>query len=262
MEELKFEVDWDLVKKTTLWNYEDLIEKIRKVFSYTFIQKDYNHSMKVARDYVLGLLGYDPKYAEYISKLSTVFERLDDLNIRNYTELVLQVENREKCEKFLQQTEISFSDLISTLNYMFRWVLPFRNVYLRQLIDVSNEAHMGYIKKLREHTITFNLDILERGRTKKGRTKLSKETWIPETFILDLVNRADLTRLPYMSKKTVGHLCSAGYDTLGKLARVDVGKLKEDMKSYFEKEGIRLGSFIDLAGLVAWAKAVPKIVEI
>jgi len=48
---------------------------------------------------------------------------------------------------------------------------------------------------------------------------------------------------------------------MDELARVDVGKLKNDMKSYLGKKGIRLGSFIDLTGLVEWARAIPKIVE-
>jgi hypothetical protein len=64
-----------------------------------------------------------------------------------------------------------------------------------------------------------------------------------------------------MSKQTVNHLCGAGYNTMDELARVNVRKMKNDMKSYFGKKGIRLGSFIDLTGLVEWARAVPKIVE-
>jgi hypothetical protein len=254
-------IDWNIVKKMTLWEYEDLIKKLLKVLSYDFIQKHYNHNMKEAKGYVGRLLGYDQKYAEYIIKLTDVFEKLDRLKVENYTELVQKIRAREKCERFLSHAELPFEDFISTLNYIFRWVLPFRNVYLKQLVDTDNEVHKKYIERLREHDIKFNLDILEYGRTKEGRMKLSKETGIPEDFLFDLVNRADLTRLPYMSKQTVNHLCGAGYNTIDKLARVDVEKLKNDMKSYFGKKGIRLGSFIDLTGLVEWARAIPKIVE-
>ena len=147
------------------------------------------------------------------------------------------------------------------MNYVFRWVLPFRNVYLKQLIDPENESHMAYIKKLKENNIKFNLDILECCRTRKGRAKLSETTKIPEDFILDLVNRADLTRLPYMSKRTVEHLCNAGYDSLGKLAKVEAGKLREDMKSYFDRRGVKLSGFIDLKGIAQWAKTMPIVVK-
>lgn len=256
------EIDWNMVKKITLWNYENLIEKILKVLSYKFIQDYYHHNMKEAGIHVKELLGYDQKHQKSISKFTNVFKRLDSLRIENYTDLMHKVETREKCEEFVRKNNLPFQDLISVLNYIFRWVLPFRNVYLRQLVDDDNEAHKDYIKRLSEHDVKFNLDILEQGRTKKGREKLSKETGIPEVFILDLVNLADLTRLPYMSKKTVIHLCNAGYDTINKLANVNVGKLKRDMKSYFDEREIRLGSFIDITGLVMWAKATPKIVEI
>lgn len=255
------EIEWNLVKEMTLWHFEDLIEKMLKTLSYNFIQKHYNHNMKEAFRYVRKLLGYDPKYEESIKRLTSTFKSLGDAKIKNYIDLIEKIETRESCQKFLKSTKIRFRDLISVLNYIFRWVLPFRNVYLRQLIDSSNESHMAYIKKLSEHRIIFNLDILEYCSTREGRAKLSEKAKIPEDFVHDLVNRADLTRLPYMNKKTVEHLCNAGYDNVDKCAKVEAGKLREDMKSYFTKIGIRLGSFIDLAGLVEWAKTVPKIVE-
>ena len=256
------EIDWNSVKKMTLWYYEDLIKKMLKTLSYNFIQEHYNHNMQEAGNYVRKLLGYNKKYEEHIKKLTSTFKSLENAKIKNYPDLVDKVETREKCVNFLESTKISFKDLISVLNYVFRWVLPFRNVHLRQLIDPGNESHMACINKLKDYDIKFNLDILECCRTSEGRARLSDKARIPEDFILDLVNRADLTRLPYMSKKTVEHLCDAGYDNVGKLAKVEAGRLREDMKSYFNKMGIRLGSFIDLAGLVEWAKAVPKIVEI
>jgi len=256
------EIDWNVVKKMTLWSYEDLMKKILKVLSYNFIQEHYNHSMKEAENYATRLLRYDPKYTEYISRLTDIFKNLDSLRVENYTELVRRVENREQCEDFLRKTKLPFKDFISVLNYVFRWVLPF-SLYLRQLIDTSNEAHKEYIEELRNLGIRFNLDILEHGRTREGRERISEETGIPEAFILNLVIRADITRLPYMSRKTVNHLCDGGYDSVEKLAKADIGKLKEDMKSYFDKMGMRLSrSFIDLEGLIEWAKTVPKIVEI
>ena len=39
------EIDWDLVKKNTLWNYENLIAKILVVLDYGFVQEYYDHNM-------------------------------------------------------------------------------------------------------------------------------------------------------------------------------------------------------------------------
>jgi len=44
------EIDWNVVKKMTLWSYEDLIKKNLKALSYNFIQEHYNHSMKEAEE--------------------------------------------------------------------------------------------------------------------------------------------------------------------------------------------------------------------
>ena len=255
------DIDWNLVKKLTLWHYEDLIEKMLVTLSYNFIQEHYNHNMQEASSYVRKLMGYNQKYKEPIQKLTGIFKTLEKAEIKDYTDLVHMVETREKCVKFTENTKILFRDLIYVLNYIFRWVLPFRNVYLRQLIDSDNESHIVYVKKLRDQDIKFNLDAVECCRTIEGRAKLSEKARIPEDFILDLVNRADLTRLPYMNKKTVEHLCNAGYNNVYKLAKVEAARLREDMKSYFDKMHIRLGSFIDIEGLVEWARAVPKIIE-
>jgi len=254
-------IEWNLAKKMTLWHYEDLIMKMFRVLSYNFVKEYYNHNMKEARVYLKTLLGSYPKYKELVTTLTTTFEKIEASGIRSYSDLVHQVETREKCESFLKRSELAFTDLISALNYIFRWVLPFRNVYLKKLIDANNEIYKEYIEKLRERNIKFNLDLLEYGRTKKGRKKISLETGTPETFILNLTNKADLTRLPYMNWKTANHLCEAGYDSLSKLAEVSRERLEANMKTYFDRKGIKLGPFVDLKGLVVWAKCLPKIIE-
>lgn len=253
-------MDWNLVKKMTLWDYEKLIKKISDVFSYSFVQKHYDHNMKDATDYIRKLLGYDVKYAKIISKIANTFKSLNDLGVENYTDLIYKVENKEKCENFLRKTQLPFEDLISTLNYIFRWVLP-HSLYLRELIDIENESHKNYIEELRIRGIRFNLDILEYGRTRDGREKLSKETGIQKLFIFDLVNLADMSRLPYSNRKTVKHLFAGGYNCIAQLAKGDSEKMIEDMSSYFDRKRVKLSGFIDLKGIAQWAKTIPIVIE-
>ena len=40
--------NWDYVKKTTLWHYEDLIKKLKAVAAYPVIWHAYNHDMTQA----------------------------------------------------------------------------------------------------------------------------------------------------------------------------------------------------------------------
>lgn len=253
-------LDWNLVKKATLWDYEELVEKMSGDFSYTFVQELYDHNMKEAADYVRRLLGYDPKHAKHISRMINVFKILDGLKTENYSDLISKVENKEKCEDFLRKTQLPFEDMIFALNHIFRWVLP-HNIYLRELIDTESESYKSHLEELRTHRIRFNLDVLEYGRTGEGREKLSKETGIPKSFIFDLVNLADMSRLPYSNRKTVRHLSAGGYDSIAKLAQTDSKKMIQDMKSYFDRIGVKLSGFIELEGIAQWARTLPAVME-
>lgn len=175
--------------------------------------------------------------------------------------MIHEVENKEKCEDFLKQTQLPFEDLISTLNHIFRWVLP-HSIYLRELTDSDNESHRRHVGELRTRGIRLNLDMLEHGRTRDSRERLSEETRIPKPLIIDLVNLADMSRLPFSNRKTVKHLYAGGYGSLAILAQRDSVKMIEDMKSYFDRIGVRISGFIDLRGIAQWAKTLPIVVEI
>jgi hypothetical protein len=253
-------IDWSIVKKKTLWNYEELTEKIIRNFSYRFIQECYNHNMKQARVYASSLLGFDPKRSKYINEVNDIFTKLESPGIADYEELVHQVESREKCQDFVKKTKLPFEQLILTLNHIFRWVLP-HTIYLKELIDEENETQRKCVDELMKHNIRFNLDILEQGRTREGRHKISEQTGVPKAFLLELVNRADMSRLPYSNRKTVKHLSAAGYDTLRKLAETAPEKMMSDMKRYFDGLGVKVAGFIDLKGIAQWARTIPRIVE-
>jgi hypothetical protein len=252
--------DWGLVKKITLWDYEELIRELDVVFSYNFIQEHYNHNMKEATNYLEELLGYAAKHEKYASRVTKTFMILDDLKVNTYTDLINRIESREACENFLRKTKLPFEELILVLNHIFRWVLPHR-IYLKQLIDLDDEYQISYIEKLRNLRIRYNLDILENGRTREGREKLSRDTGASEPFVLNLVNLADMSRLPYSNRKTVKHLLAGGYYRVAKLAQTDSKKIVDDMRSYFERIGVKTSGFIDLEGIAQWARTMPIVVE-
>ena len=144
------ELDWDLVKKQTLWSYDELTKKLLKTLAYGFVLEYYNHSMAEAVSYAEKVQeGYlngrsEPAIAE---QMRTHFEALEGWQVKTYLDLVQQVEDKAKCETFLQRTGFPFSGLIETLNYLLRWVLPFA-CPVRELIDVKNPAQMEYLEKI------------------------------------------------------------------------------------------------------------------
>jgi len=254
------QIDWAIVKKETLWTYEELIQRILDAMSYEIVSKHYNHSMKEAANYAVRLFMNRPKYTDNTKKLTEVFSNIENSGIHSYSDLMHQAESKERCVELLRKTKLPFKDLVLVLNHVFRWVLPHK-LYLRELIDTEDETEKHYVEILRQPDIKFNLDILEHGWSKKGRKTLSQETGIPEDFILSLVNKADMSRLPYSNRKTVKHLCLGGYNSIEKLARTDPSEMIKDMESYFRRLGVRPAGFIDLKGIAQWAKTIPKIVE-
>jgi hypothetical protein len=261
-------IDWSRVKKQTLWNYEDLIAKLQSVLDYDFVQEHYNHTFKKAKGYAnkirSGYLQNQGNKIVYINNIVANLEKLETLRIKNYTKLVCQVATREQCITFLQQTDFDFNQLIQTLNYLLRWVLPFKTP-IREFIDVGRVIEMKYLDSLKQHKIGSNLDIIDVGRDKAGRKKLSNITNIPQAFIMSLVHKADISRLTYVRGKTVKHLCGSGYDTLEKLAAANLTEMEIKMEAYYKTLGKSLSDFkavIPLSWMVGGAKILPRVVKI
>ncbi len=260
------EIDWAYVKTKTLWHYEALIEKIFSVLAYSFVQEHYNHTMEEAVSYSQRIRqGYlqNRKEAVFIDEITDHFNTLGNLGIRNYLDLVRQVETRAKCELFVKEKDFCFETLIQTLNFVFRWVLPFK-CSVKELVDITSEANMVAVEVLMKYKIRSNLDVLEACQTRVSRSKLSRETGITGTFILDLAHRADISRLAYVRGKTVKLLCGGGYDTLDKIADADLRKMEEDMMAYYRRIGKRFSNFkavIPLNWMIGGATILPRVID-
>ena len=109
----------------------------------------------------------------YIDSMTSHLQKLETRRIGTYSELVAQVATREQCLAFLQQTGFDFDQLIQTLNYLLRWVLPFKTP-LGEFIDADKDAEVSYLAALKKHKIGSNLDLLEAGRAETGRVQGSQ----------------------------------------------------------------------------------------
>jgi hypothetical protein len=162
---------------------------------------------------------------------------------------------------FLQRTGFDFDRLILVLNYLLRWVLPFKTS-LREFIDVNRDVEARYLGALRKQKITSNLDLLEAGRTDTGRVQLVNTTGIPMAFVIVLVHRVDISRLAYMRGKTVKHLCGGGYNTLERITNAEIGEMEEKMDAYYLMLGKSLADFrsvIPLPWMIGGAQILPRI---
>ena len=142
-------------------------------------------------------------------------------------------------------------------------VLPFK-CPVRELLDMEDEAGAAHLAKLKDARVRSNLDVLEKCRTKMDRTILAKETGLPVTFLLELAQRADLSRLAYVRGKTIKHLWGGGYNTLDKIAHADLRKMESEMDAYYRTLGKSAADFkaaIPLDWVVGGAKVLPRVLE-
>jgi len=189
-----------------------------------------------------------------------VFRRLGEMGVDGYGGLLDRVRDREGLEGFHGASGLPLRDIIGSLHYLRHWLLPSK-IYLSQLIDREDSSQKEGVAALRATGIRFTLDILQRGMTAEARRQIAEETGVPVDFVTDLVNKADLTRMPYINGKTVRHYFGAGYRSLASLASADLETLQGDVRDYLSSQGIRLRrSFIELDSGIQIAGVLPKIV--
>ena len=257
--------DWDYVKKTTLWHYEDLLKKLNYVTAYPVIWRAYNHDMAQAAAYARRLFP-DNNIAdgEYPVLIIDTIGRLADAGISNWGDMLARAATREGCSAFLGETSIKFEEFIDVLNYLLRRALPFQTAS-RQLFDHDNPQEMSCYEILKGHRLMSSFDILEQGHTMGGRRLLSETTGVAQDFVNVLAHRADIARLPFVRRKTLLPVCGAGYDTLARIAAADLSQMESGLDAYFRRtpgkswENYRF--VFDLNGMVAAARALPVIME-
>lgn len=83
-------------------------------------------------------------------------------------------------------------------------------------------------------------------------------------MLMELVNRADLSRIAYVRGKTIKHLCGSGYCTLDDIAEADMNQMESDMANYYASIGKRFSDFkavIPLDWMIGGARILPRVVE-
>jgi hypothetical protein len=257
--------NWDYVKKTTLWNYEDLIDKLKGITVYPLIWQAYNHDMVQAARFACRLFaGRNLESGEYPVAAIHTFGHLQAAGVINWGELLSKVTTRSDCMAFIEETNLDFENFIDVLNYLLRWGFPFQTA-TRELLNHDSPEEMAHYVALKQNMLMNSFDLVERGYTNQGRLHLAALTGLPQGFITTIIHRADIARLPYVRRKTILPVCGAGYDTLAKIAAADLEQFDADMKSYFQrtqnKSWDSFKSVIVLNGLVVGARALPVIVE-
>jgi hypothetical protein len=179
--------------------------------------------------------------------------------VENVIDLKARVETREKLESFVKLSGVDALNIIIALKYLIYWFIPGEK-YLSGLVR-DNPYIQDALKVLGGLDVRTNLELLRQGITAAGRKSLAELSGLPEQVIVDLVNRADFSRMPWASKATISNIIGAGYGSLSKLATTDPERLYADFFRYGKSIGknLKLGNEIENSYRIA--KIIPALVE-
>lgn len=130
-----------------------------------------------------------------------------------------------------------------------------------KIIDIQGIGPV-YAEKLTAIGIETDAQLLEKGKTPKGRKEIEESTGIRHDLILTWVNHADLIRVKGIGPQFSELLEAAGVDTVKELAHRNAANLEKALIEVNEKEHRtrRVPTAGELQKMIDQAKEMPGIV--
>lgn len=174
-----------------------------------------------------------------------------------------RVATRPHAQGFLKESGIRQPRLMGWMDYLKQWWFPFPAT-LRQLVEDGNRPLDTALAQLKTAKIANSLTLLEAAAEPKGRAELARQFRIAKVVLLDLVHRADVSRLPYTSGGAVKRLWAMGYRSLAAIRAANPQEYTARIEAYFAAGG--KGSFFDAkpANILTFlkdAQHAPEVVE-
>lgn len=130
-----------------------------------------------------------------------------------------------------------------------------------KIIDIEGIGPV-YAEKLQAAGVKTSADLLEKGKTAKGRKELAEATEISGKLILTWVNHADLYRINGVGPQFAELLEASGVDTVKEFAHRNAENLVAKMNEVNEKEHRtrRVPSVAEVQKMIDQAKELPGVV--
>ena len=130
-----------------------------------------------------------------------------------------------------------------------------------KIIDVEGIGPV-YAEKLKEAGVNDSAQLLEKGKSRKGRKELAEAPGISDKLILTWVNHADLYRINGVGPQFAELLEAAGVDTVKEFAHRNAENLVAKMNEVNEqhKRVGRVPSVTEVQRMIDQAKELPGVV--
>ncbi len=209
---------------------------IKKRIQYAFVRQLWDRDLlEVASLERLQDEPHDPVYVPLNEGDHATLKDIHQAGIATLMQLLDMVATKENAEVFCQKAGVDPDPLKDLLRKIYKY-LP-AGAQMRQLVAKEDATTQRYIDKLIEHKLGFSLALLDQGATKKDREELSKLTGIPEGALLDLVKRADMTRLGLMGGGMIRLSWALGYKGLAAYTDVTPEEYFTSCQNYYQQAG-------------------------
>ena len=220
--------------------YDDFVSNyILKPLKYSFVQNHYDRPLsEFIRDLPDVMHHFSTVYGPGGDEwLAEIIRQIEANGIRNLYTFVDRVATRSRAQDFLNISGIPQPSLMDWMDYLKQWWFPYPAT-LRQLVEDDGDPHLQRaLERLKAAKIANSMTLLEAAAESSKRMKLAEQMEINETYLLDLVHRADVSRLPYTSGGAVKRLWAMGYRNLAALRAADPREYATRIEAYFVAGG-------------------------
>jgi len=258
--------DWNFYKNPR-HPYDDfLVHYILKLLKFTFVQKHYNRP----------LAAFVQELPELMHHFTTVFgpggdtwfadaiARIENIGIHDLYAFLDRVATRAQAQSFLEISGVSQPSLMGLMDYLKQWWFPYP-ANLLQVVEKGDPLLGPALAQLKAVKIANGFALLEAAAEPEGRLELARRVGIDAAILLDLVHRADVSRLPYTSGGAVKRLWAMGYRSLAAIRAADPQEYARRVEAYFAAGGKGTAFDAKMANILSFlqdARHAPDVVTI
>ncbi len=239
---------------------------IRKPLTFAFVQRHYDRPLA---EFVRELPGVMHHFCTVHGAggeawLAATIGRIEATGVSRLYAFLERVLTRAGAQGFLDASGLPQPSLMEWLDYLKQWWFPYPAT-LRQLVaDDADPLLQAALRALKAAKIANSLTLLEAAAEPAARGALAERTGIHDAELLDLVHRADVSRLPYTSGGAVKRLWVMGYRSLAALRATDPQEYAVRVNAYFAAGG--KGTPFDarmttIQGFLQDARQAPEVVQ-
>lgn len=197
--------------------------------------------------------------------LAEIIRQIEAIGIRNLFSFLDRVSTRSRAQDLLNISGIPQPSLMDWMDYLKQWWFPYPAT-LRQLAEDDGDPLLHRVlEQLKAAKIANSFTLLEVAAEPSSRKKLAQKMESDEAYLLDLVHRADVSRLPYTSGGAIKRLWVMGYRSLAALRTVDPQEYAARIEAYFAAGG--KGTSFDakmstIQGFLQDTRHAPEVVKV